>query len=60
MKNIDREFLLSLAIMFETAERQGDEKDEPEGSRYILFSDTAARIAAWKLRQMHEESVNDH
>ena len=39
-----------IADAMERAPRQGAEKDQPEGSRYVVFSDTALNAMARELR----------
>jgi hypothetical protein len=39
-----------IAEALERAERQGADKDRPEGSRYAVFSDTALQNMARALR----------
>jgi nicotinamidase-related amidase len=39
-----------IADALERAERQGADKDQPEGSRYAVFSDTALQTMARELR----------
>ena len=39
-----------IADALERAQRQGAEKDQPEGSRYAVFSDTALQAMARALR----------
>jgi nicotinamidase-related amidase len=39
-----------IADALERAQRQGAEKDQPEGSRYAVFSDTALNAMARELR----------
>jgi hypothetical protein len=39
-----------IADALEGAERQGADKDHPEGSRYAVFSDTALQTMARDLR----------
>ena len=42
-------YLLELARTLNNATRQGTEKDEPEGTRFIVISDTLARNIAREL-----------
>lgn len=44
--------LLDLADKLDKAERQGFKTDEPEGSRYILVSDTMAKELSEAIRAM--------
>ena len=39
-----------IADALERAPRQGADKDHPEGSRYVVFSDTALNAMARELR----------
>ena len=39
-----------IADAMERAPRQGAEKDQPEGSRFVVFSDTALNAMARELR----------
>ena len=39
-----------IADALERAERQGADKDHPEGSRYAIFSDTTLKTMARDLR----------
>jgi len=39
-----------IADALESAPRQGAEKDQPEGSRYAVFSDTALTTMAREMR----------
>jgi nicotinamidase-related amidase len=39
-----------IADALERTQRQGAEKDQPEGSRYAVFSDTALNAMARELR----------
>lgn len=41
-----REKLLRIADVLRAAPRLGDASDDPEGSRYILITDTAADLIA--------------
>jgi hypothetical protein len=43
--------LLALANDFDSMDRIGAEKDEPEGSRYVQISDTLMRMMSAALRQ---------
>lgn len=45
--------LLEVAKQMDKAERYGAHKDSPEGSRYIILSDTLARQIALSLRGSH-------
>jgi hypothetical protein len=42
-----------LAVGFQCAERLGEDRDEPEGARYILLSDTCANDIAVLLYRIH-------
>ena len=42
-----------LAVGFQCAERLGEDRDEPEGSRYILVSDTCANDISVLLYRIH-------
>lgn len=44
-----------IIVVLETATRQGIDKDEPEGARYIQISDTLAKEMVEALRQ-HERN----
>ncbi len=48
----DYELLIELADALDASERAGAEKDEPEGARYITWSDTAARLVSTELREI--------
>ena len=42
--------IAEIADALERAPRQGADKDQPEGSRYAVFSDTALNAMARELR----------
>ena len=52
--------LLELAKQLDIAERHGKEKDQPEGERYIVISDTCATRMSQGLVRVAEwlESIN--
>lgn len=50
--------LKQIISMLNTAERQGSETDEPEGSRYVLISDTLASDMAASLEAHLAEHEN--
>jgi hypothetical protein len=43
------EAIKEIADLLNRAERVGAERDEPEGMRYIMISDTCARMLAYTL-----------
>jgi hypothetical protein len=49
-----REKLSEIISALDAVERQGKERDEPEGSRFVVFSDTALRYLADYLRKIME------
>jgi hypothetical protein len=46
-----REAVSYVADCLDSGERQGDDEDVPEGSKYITMSDTLAKELAAKLRE---------
>ena len=46
------EYLRTLAVALDAAARQGTIEDVPEGSRYLVLSDTFAREMAKKFRDI--------
>jgi len=50
-----------VAFVISDAYREGAEKDEPEGARYITISDTAARVMVRMLREgLTDEEEAEH
>ncbi len=47
-----------IADSLDKADREGADKDTPEGARYIIMSDTLARQIAETMRQVSQESEN--
>lgn len=52
INSILKDFLLGLANAFRNAERYGAEKDEPEGARFIKFSESSVEAIADKAEQL--------
>ncbi len=48
----DRAYLIDLAKAIDQVPRQGLDKDDPEGSKVIVVSDTLARKISDKLRDI--------
>jgi hypothetical protein len=48
----DKAYLVDLASAIDAVPRQGLDKDDPEGSRVIVVSDTLARKISDKLREI--------
>lgn len=48
----DRKYLEGLADSFDAVGRQGAEVDDPEGSRFVVASDTLVKRIAEKLREI--------
>lgn len=46
------EWLRQLADNLDKAKRDGSAEDKPEGNRYIILSDTLARMISEKLRKI--------
>jgi hypothetical protein len=51
-RETDALYLMMLAEELDRAERHGAIRDEPEGTRYVLISDTLARRLANDLRRV--------
>jgi hypothetical protein len=53
------EFLIDLADGLDAATRQGSDADSPEGMRYIVLSDTLAKLISLQLRETVELFKNE-
>jgi hypothetical protein len=54
-------YLTTLANELDSAQRQGSDKDAPEGTRYIIISDTLAKQISSRLVEIVEtiKATND-
>lgn len=57
MKEYDKKYLLELANELDIMERMGDERDIPEGRRYIQISDTLAMLISKKFREIANANI---
>lgn len=53
----DIKTLMELSSKFQVAERNGNNVDEPEGTRYIMISDTLATKLSLRLKIIAEKML---